>query len=256
MAATPSLLPSLPQALRLAVRLALQVAAALFLASIAWVLAYRWVPPPATFLMLERRAHAPEGRGYYGIRPAGERRIKYRFCTLDEVAPSVPLALVAAEDQRFLLHHGFDFEAISRAARRNWDRAEGKPVVGGSTISQQVAKNVFLWPGRSYVRKGAEAYFTLLIEVLWPKRRIMEMYLSVAEMGDCTFGVEAASRRYFGKPAAEVSPAEAALLAGVLPNPLRFRAENPGPQARAKQRRVLHNMRALGGVRFIREMLD
>ena len=256
MPALKTLLPSLPQALRLVARLALQVGTALFLTSVAWVLAYRWVPPPATFLMLERRAHAPEGRGYFGIRPDGERHIKYRFCNLDEVAPSVPLALVAAEDQRFMQHHGFDVDAIVRAARRNWDRAEGKPVVGGSTISQQVAKNVFLWPGRSYVRKGAEAYFTVLIELLWPKRRIMEMYLSVAEMGDCTFGVEAASRRYFGKPASEVSPAEAALLAGVLPNPLRFRAENPGPQARAKQRRVLHNMRALGGTRFIAEMLE
>ena len=165
------------------------------------------------------------------------------------------LQVVAAEDQRFLIHHGFDLDGMWSAAKYNWNRAEGKPVRGGSTISQQVAKNVFLWQGRSYVRKAAEAYFTVLIETLWSKRRIMEMYLSVAEMGDCTFGVEAASQRYFGKSASQVSAAEAALLAGVLPNPLRFRASNPGPVARAKQLRVLRNMRRLGGTRYVAEML-
>ena len=252
MAAAP-VFPPFSILLRQFSRLLLQVGAALFLASVGWVLAYRWIAPPATWLMLERRAHPPEGLGYYGIRPA-PRHIGYRFCTLDEVAPNVPLALVAAEDQRFLTHHGFDFDALLHAAKRNWNRAEGKPVVGGSTISQQVAKNVFLWQGRSYLRKAAEAYFTVLIEFLWPKRRIMEMYLSVAEMGDCTFGVEAASQRYFNKSAREVNAAEAALLAGVLPNPLRFRADNPGPQARAKQQRVMRNMRRLGGPAFLREL--
>ncbi|MFD2720179.1 monofunctional biosynthetic peptidoglycan transglycosylase [Hymenobacter monticola] len=248
------LIPDFSLLLKQAGRLLLQVVAALFLTSVAWVLMYRWVAPPATWLMLDRRAHAPVGLGYYGIQP-DPRHINYQFRTLDEVAPSVPLALVAAEDQRFLIHHGFDFDALTKAAKRNWNRAEGKPVVGGSTISQQVAKNVFLWQGRSYVRKAAEAYFTVLIEFLWNKRRIMEMYLSVAEMGDCTFGVEAASLRYFGKHASEVSPAEAALLAGVLPNPLRFRASNPGPVARAKQLRVLRNMKRLGGTRFVAEIL-
>ena len=169
-------------------RVSLQTVAALFLLSVAWVLVYRWVPPPATWLMLDRRAHAPMGLGYIGIRP-DPRHASYRFCSLDEVAPSVPLAMVAAEDQRFLLHHGFDLDGMWSAAKYNWNRAEGKPVRGGSTISQQVAKNVFLWQGRSYVRKAAEAYFTMLIETLWSKRRIMEMYLSVAEMVDCTFGV-------------------------------------------------------------------
>ena len=201
--------------------------------------------------MLERRAHAPAGRGYYGIR--ADRRIQYTFCTLDEVAPSVPLALVAAEDQRFLLHHGFDADALWRAARKNW-RGDGSHIVGGSTISQQVAKNVFLWPGRSYVRKAAEAYFTVLIELLWNKRRIMEMYLSVAEMGDCMFGVEAAARQYFHKSANRLTAPEAALLAGVLPNPLRFRASDPGPQARAKQQRVLRRMRALRGSVYVAEL--
>ncbi|WP_046242423.1 monofunctional biosynthetic peptidoglycan transglycosylase [Hymenobacter terrenus] len=250
---TASLIPDFSVLLKQASRLLLQVVAALFLASVAWVLIYRWVSPPATWLMLDRRAHPPVGLGYYGIQEE-PRHIRYRFRTLDEVAPTVPLALVAAEDQRFLIHHGFDFDALTKAAKRNWN-GDGKHIVGGSTISQQVAKNVFLWQGRSYVRKAAEAYFTVLIEFMWSKRRIMEMYLSVAEMGDCTFGVEAASQRYFGKPASRVTSAEAALLAGVLPNPLRFRASNPGPVARAKQLRVLRNMRRLGGTSYVAGML-
>ena len=254
MMSTATLIPNASVLLKKGLRLLLQVAAALFLTSVAWVLVYRWVAPPATWLMLDRHAHAPMGLGYYGIQDE-PRRIRYQFRTLDDVAPSVPLALVAAEDQRFLLHHGFDLEALTNAARRNWN-GDGKHIVGGSTISQQVAKNVFLWQGRSYVRKAAEAYFTVLIETLWSKRRIMEMYLSVAEMGDCTFGVEAASQRYFGKSASQVNAAEAALLAGVLPNPLRFRASNPGPAARAKQLRVLRNMRRLGGTNYVAEMLN
>ncbi|WP_260625613.1 monofunctional biosynthetic peptidoglycan transglycosylase [Hymenobacter sediminicola] len=225
----------------------------MFLTSVAWVLIYRWVSPPATWLMLDRRAHAPVGLGYHGIQE-DDRRIRYYFKGLDEVSAQVPLALIAAEDQRFLLHHGFDGNALWKAAQYNFNG--GKKLRGGSTISQQVAKNVFLWQGRSYVRKAAEAYFTVLIELLWDKRRIMEMYLSVAEMGDCTFGVEAASQRYFHKSAAKLSRAEAALLAGVLPNPLRFRASNPGPQARAKQQRVMRNMSRLGGTVYVKELLD
>lgn len=236
---------------RQARQVALQTGAALLLASVAWVLVYRWVTPPATWLMLDRRAHAPVGLGYHGI-AENDRRIRYYFRSLDDVSAQVPLALIAAEDQRFLQHHGFDGNALWRAAQYNF--SGGKKLRGGSTISQQVAKNVFLWQGRSYVRKAAEAYFTVLIELLWSKRRIMEMYLSVAEMGDCTFGVEAAAQRYFRKPAARLNAREAALLAGVLPNPLRFRASNPGPQARAKQRRVLRNMRRLGGPAYVRQL--
>jgi monofunctional biosynthetic peptidoglycan transglycosylase len=249
-----SFLTSLPS-WRTVLRISLQAVAALFLLSIAWVLVYRWLPPPATWLMLDRRAHAPVGLGYYGIQ-SDPRYVRYRFCNLDEVAPSVPLAVVASEDQRFLLHHGFDFTNLWKAAQYNWHRADGQPVRGGSTISQQVAKNVFLWHGRSYIRKGAEAYFTVLIELLWSKRRIMEMYLSVAEMGDCTFGVEAASQRYFHKSARDLNAPEAALLAGVLPNPLRFRAGQPGPQARAKQLRVLQKMRSLGGAAYVATLLN
>ncbi|RSK45233.1 monofunctional biosynthetic peptidoglycan transglycosylase [Hymenobacter rigui] len=234
-------------------RVAVQVIAALFLTSVAWVVIYRWVSPPATWLMLDRRAHAPVGKGYYGIQE-NDRRIRYSFLSLEDVSPQLPLALVAAEDQRFLVHHGFDGDALMKAAKSNMSGK--KQLRGGSTISQQVAKNVFLWHGRSYVRKAAEAYFTLLIELLWNKRRIMEMYLNVAEMGDCIFGAEAASQRYFHKSASQLNPQEAALLAGVLPNPLRFRASNPGPQARAKQRRVLRRMRQLRGSVYVQELMD
>lgn len=241
--------------LRLARRVALQVLASLFLVSVAWVLVLRWVAPPATWLMLERRSHRPEAN-YGGLLPeAASRQIHYRFVSLREMSPQLPLAVVSSEDQRFLMHHGFDTEAIIKAAQHNFGEKKGG-IRGGSTISQQVAKNVFLWQGRSYVRKAAEAYFTVLIELLWGKERIMEVYLNIAEMGDCVFGVEAASRQHFGKSAKDLTPAQAALLAAVLPNPLKFQAGRPGPQARTKQQRVLRNMRRLGGTKFIKEILD
>ncbi|UYZ60293.1 monofunctional biosynthetic peptidoglycan transglycosylase [Hymenobacter latericus] len=240
--------------LRLARRVALQVLASMFLVSVVWVLLYRWISPPATWLMLERRSHRPVAT-YGGLLPEGaSRKIHYRFVTLDEVSPQLPLALVAAEDQRFLMHHGFDADAIIKAAKHNFGE-KGGGIRGGSTISQQVAKNVFLWQGRSYVRKAAEAYFTVLIELLWSKRRILEVYLNIAEMGDCVFGAEAAAQKHFGRAAKNLTPSQAAMLAAVLPNPLKFRADNPGPQARAKQRRVLRNMRRLGGTRFIANIL-
>jgi monofunctional biosynthetic peptidoglycan transglycosylase len=241
--------------LRLARRVALQVLASLFLVTVAWVLVYRWVSPPATWLMLERRSHRPAA-DYGGLLPAGaSRQVHYRFVTLEEVSPQLPLALVAAEDQRFLMHHGFDTDAIIKAAKHNFGEKNGG-IRGGSTISQQVAKNVFLWQGRSYIRKAAEAYFTVLIELLWGKERILEVYLNVAEMGDCVFGAEAAARQHFGKSAKDLSPSQAALLAAVLPNPLKFQAGRPGPQARTKQQRVLRNMRRLGGTKFISSVLD
>ncbi|RAK70000.1 monofunctional biosynthetic peptidoglycan transglycosylase [Hymenobacter edaphi] len=241
--------------LRLARRVALQVLASLFLVSLAWVLVYRWVSPPATWLMLERRSHRPEAN-YGGLLPEdASRKIHYRFVTLREVSPQLPLALVAAEDQRFLMHHGFDTDAIIKAAKHNFGE-KGGGIRGGSTISQQVAKNVFLWQGRSYVRKAAEAYFTVLIELLWGKERILEVYLNIAEMGDCVFGAEAAAQKHFGRSAKSLTPSQAALLAAVLPNPLKFQAGHPGPQARTKQQRVLRNMRRLGGTKFIGAILD
>jgi monofunctional biosynthetic peptidoglycan transglycosylase len=160
-----------------------------------------------------------------------------------EIAPAMKLAAVASEDQRFAAHGGFDFDSIRDAVE---DRLDGGRLRGASTISQQVAKNLFLWPGQSFVRKSLEAWLTLWIEALWPKRRILEVYLNVAQFGPCTFGVEAAARRYFGKPAAALGAREAALLAAALPSPARSRADRPSSALRARAARVGREMRRLG----------
>ncbi|HRD45389.1 MAG TPA: monofunctional biosynthetic peptidoglycan transglycosylase, partial [Caulobacter sp.] len=180
-------------------------------APLALTLIYKVVPPPFTLLMVQR---VFEGKGW-----------DYRWRSIDRMSPALVQAAIAAEDARFCEHHGFDFEAMEKAWKNN---KRGGRVKGGSTISQQTAKNVFLWPARSYVRKGLEAYFTVLIETVWGKRRIMEVYLNVAEMGSGTYGVEAASRRYFGVGADKVTRAQAARLVAILPNPLKYRAVKPG----------------------------
>ena len=187
-----------------ALALVLLVAAAFLVGQVAL---FRFVPPPVTFLMLERLA---EGRGLHkSWRP------------LDRIAPALPLAVAAAEDARFCEHHGFDWAAMRAAAARN---AEGGRTRGGSTLSQQTAKNVFLWPHRDYVRKGLEAGYTALIEALWGKRRILEVYLNVVEWGPGTYGAQAAARRWFGVDADRLTPAQADRLAAILPSPLRWRA--------------------------------
>jgi monofunctional biosynthetic peptidoglycan transglycosylase len=185
-------------------------------------LVYRFVPPPVTFLMVERLAQG------YGLQK--------RWRPLSDIAPALPQAVIAAEDARFCEHHGFDFEAI-RAAAANNERRPGR-IRGGSTISQQTAKNVFLWPERSYVRKGLEAYFTVLIEALWGKRRILEVYLNVVEWGPGTYGADAAARRYFGVGADRLTRAQSARLAAILPSPLKWRAVKPGPYVARRSRRI------------------
>lgn len=208
-----------------------------FLFSLLWVLVLGWLPPPATLTMLDRRLS--------GFGPAHiSRPLGYTFVSLDEVAPAVPLALIAAEDQNFLHHNGFDWDAMEKAFHRN---RRGKKIAGGSTISQQVAKNVFLWQGRSYFRKVCEVYFTVLIEVLWGKRRIMEVYMNVAETGQGLFGVEAAAQKFFHRSARALTPEQAALIASVLPNPNKYSARNPDGRIRRKASRVRRSMRRLGG---------
>lgn len=155
---------------------------------------------------------------------SGAPPLRHHWVPSAEIAPSIKLAVIAAEDQRFPDHRGFDFKAITRALEHN---REGGRTRGASTISQQVAKNLFLWSGRSWVRKGLEAGFTVLIEVFWPKRRILEVYLNIAEFGEGVYGVEAAARHHFGKPAAQLSAYEAALMAAVLPSPRRYRVAPP-----------------------------
>jgi monofunctional biosynthetic peptidoglycan transglycosylase len=159
--------------------------------------------------------------------------------------------VIAAEDQQFPFHAGFDVESIREAVR---DNARGGRVRGASTITQQVAKNLFLWPGRSWARKALEAWFTVLIEVTWPKERILETYLNVAEFGRGTFGVEAAARHFFGKPALRLSRREAATLAAVLPNPKQFRVERPSRYVRERRDWILRQMAALGGPRYLEEL--
>src|SRR5690606_28355025 len=153
-------------------------------------------------------------------------RIAYDWRDFGEISPQLPLAMIASEDQAFVRHHGFDLAAIEKARASN---ARGRPLRGGSTISQQTAKNLFLWSGRSWLRKGAEAWYTVLIEALWPKRRILEVYANIAEFGDGVYGAQAAARTYFGKDAARLEPAEAARLAAVLPSPRRYSVARPGP---------------------------
>ena len=187
-----------------------------------WVAIYRVVPPPITILMIERLL---QGQG-----------IDHKWAPMSQIAPSMTRAVIASEDANFCDHEGFDFHAISAALRHN--EARPNKMRGGSTISQQTAKNVFLWPQRSWVRKGAEAWFTVLIETLWGKRRIMEVYLNTAEMGPGVYGVESASERYFGKAAVDLSPQESSRLTAILPDPLKWKVVHPGPYVQRRTGRI------------------
>ena len=177
-------------------------------------------------------------------------RVEYEWVDREAISKDLRLAVVLAEDQRFLLHNGFDGRSLRRALR---EREKGR-VRGASTISQQVAKNLFLWPGQSYLRKGIEAWLTLWIELLWPKQRILEVHLNIAQFGPCVFGAGAASERFFGVPPLELAPDEAALLATVLPNPKRLRAHNPGPYASERRAEILELMTTHRGARHLRNL--
>jgi len=184
---------------------------------------------------------------------AGDRgfRVDYQWRDASEISPQLSVAVIAAEDQRFAGHHGFDLEAIRAAAERN---ARGGRVRGASTISQQTAKNLFLWSGRSWLRKGLEAWYTMLMEALWSKQRILEVYVNVAEFGDGVYGAQAAARRYFGKDAAGLAPAEAARLAAVLPSPRRYSAANPGPYVQRRTGQIQRQMRQIGGTGYLEQL--
>lgn len=218
--------------------------AALLVASILAVLALRWVPVPVTAFMLADRlgALSPGGKGH---------GYAHDWVGWEHISAHAAVAVIAAEDQKFATHHGFDLESIDQALT---DAKRGRRLRGASTITQQVAKNLFLWKGQSWFRKGLEAWFTVLIEGLWPKRRIVEVYLNSAEFGRGTWGVEAASRRYFGKPAAQLNRSEAALLAAVLPNPKRFRVEAPSNYVRQRQAWILGQMSQLGGTAYLHSL--
>lgn len=203
-----------------------------FVSTIGSVVAYRWIPVYVTPLMVIRCAQQM-GRGEH-------LRLRHHWVPLDSMSKYMPVAVMASEDQRFMQHHGFDFDAISKAMK---ERSDGKRQRGASTISQQTAKNVFLWPAQSWVRKGLEAYFTVLIELIWNKERIMEVYLNSIEMGDGIYGAEAVAQMHFGRPASELTRANCALIAATLPNPLRFSSKEPSAYMLKRQTWIMRQMK-------------
>ncbi len=210
-----------------------------FALTIIWVLAYRFINPPVTLLMIQRNVERKAND-----KPAKAERKWVKF---EDISDNMKRAAVSAEDQLFLKHIGFDMKAIEKAFENN---SKGKNIKGGSTISQQTAKNVFLWPGRSYIRKGFEAYFTLLIEVLWSKERILEVYLNVIEMGDGIYGAEAASQAYYNKSCSNLRRGEAALIAACFPNPRRWTPKRPTAYIKKRQYLIMRNMKRLGPLDF------
>ncbi|GLH72156.1 monofunctional biosynthetic peptidoglycan transglycosylase [Geothrix limicola] len=216
----------------------------LFLAlNILLVLIFRFVPVPVSGLMIQRRMEAwSEDRPYTS---------HHQWVPLEEISPSLGLAVIAAEDQNFADHFGFDWQAIEKAIQHN-EKSRRKR--GASTVSQQTAKNLFLWNSRSWVRKGFEAWFTLLMEAGWSKRRILEVYLNIVEFGDGVYGAESAARTYFGKPAKRLSAPEAALMAAVLPNPRKFKVSAPSEYIRGRQGWILNQMRQLGGEQMVKAL--
>lgn len=212
--------------------------------SVLQVLALRFIDPPFTAFMAARQFEA-WGTGDWNF------RVAYDWRDLDAIAPSLPVSLVAAEDQNFANHDGFDFKAIDKARENN---ARGRKVRGASTISQQLAKNLFLWSGRSWVRKGIEAWYTVLIETLWPKSRIIEVYANVAEFGDGIYGAQAAARSFWRTDAARLSPAESARLAAVLPNPRHYNAARPGPYVQRRAQWIERNVRRIGGTGYLKAL--
>jgi len=201
----------------------------------------RFVHPLTSAFMIERRIAALV---------SGQRdfSLHYRWTPWDQVSKQLPIALIAAEDQKFPYHHGFDIDAIQDAIA---DAEDGDRLRGASTISQQVAKNLFLWNGRSFVRKGLEAYFTVLIETLWPKRRILEVYLNIAEFGDGIYGAAAASEHYFHKSPAELTARESALLAAALPNPRRYRVDRATGYMQQRADWIQRQAVQLGGPNYL-----
>ena len=222
--------------------IALWLIAGWFAITILAVLALRWVPPLTSAFMLESRAAAWLDRDF-------SYRCDYRWTPYAGISRHLKLAVIASEDQKFAFHPGFDFEAIDAAIR---ERERGKRLRGASTISQQVAKNLFLWPGPSLVRKGLETYLTLLIELLWPKQRILEVYHNVAEFAPGVNGAGAAAPRLFRSEPLRLTQYQAALLAAVLPNPKRLHADRPSAYVQRRAQWIIEQMNALGGPAYIR----
>jgi monofunctional biosynthetic peptidoglycan transglycosylase len=208
--------------------------------SVGFTVLYRFVPIPVTPLIVIRLFEQTFD---------SEKKVKLRkdWVPISEISKNVSQAVVASEDQKFLDHHGFDFDAMKKAWEGN---KNGKNIKGASTITQQTVKNVFLWPDRSYIRKGLEAYFTVLVELIWPKERILEVYLNVIEMGDGIYGIEAAAQEFYNKPAIKLNRNEAAMIAAVLPNPIRWNPKRPTAYIRGRQAWILRQMNNLAPIGF------
>jgi len=213
-------------------RIIRRMVVAFFASTILAVVALRFVPVYFTPLMFIRCAQQ--------IKKGDDLKMHHHWMSLEDISRHMPVAVMASEDQRFLHHHGFDYDAIKKAVVHNM---KGKKKLGASTISQQTAKNVFLWPGRSWIRKGFEMYFTTLIELMWSKQRIMEVYLNSIEMGPGIYGVEAVAQDNFGKEAKDLFRSECALIAATLPSPLRFSSKNPSEYMLKRKRQIEYQMK-------------
>lgn len=209
--------------------------------SIIVVVPFRWLNPPITMVMIDRYVYSNNDNF----------QLKQTWLSWNKLPKQVALAVITSEDQLFPLHSGFDIDSIMKSLRNS---NNGNQLRGASTISQQVARNVYLWTGRSWVRKGLEAWFTLLIELIWGKQRILEVYLNIAEWGEGVFGIEAASLYYFGQSAKRLTPMQSALLASCLPSPLRFNPAKPSPQIRARAIWNLKQQKRLGGVQWLKQI--
>ena len=210
------------------------IVVAFFASTILSVVALRFMPVVLTPLMLIRC--------YEQVKAGEELKLSHDWEPLTNISKDLPIAVMASEDAKFLDHHGFDYQAIEHAAKRNRQHPE-KRKLGASTISQQTAKNVFLWPGRSWVRKGFEVYFTALIELMWPKERIMEVYLNSIEMGNGIYGAQAVAEEHFNTDAKDLTKAQCALIAATLPNPRKFSSKNPSAYMLKRQKRILREMK-------------
>lgn len=226
------------QRIKLFFRLTRKVLLAFIVGSFVLVLALRWIDPPGSMVMLAWAL-------------GNEQEVKQQWRDLDQISPQLQMSVIASEDQKFAEHVGFDLDSIQKALDENRRRTRG-----ASTISQQVAKNLFLWHGRSYLRKGLEAWFTFQMELLWPKRRILEMYLNIAEFGDGVYGAEAAAQSFFGSSAQQLNSWQSGLLAAVLPNPKRMSAANPSGYVQERARKISTLVRQIGGTSYLRKFSE
>jgi monofunctional glycosyltransferase len=221
--------------------LALWLVATFFVTSLYQVIYFKYFNPWMTYKMFTNKIDLLFSN-------EKDKTLYYKWVSMDEVSSFVPLAVIAAEDQKFPVHNGFDFDAIQKAMEYN---QKSKKIRGGSTISQQVSKNIFLWHGRSYLRKGLEIYYTFLIETIWGKKRILEMYINIAEMGPNIYGVGAASKKYWNKDATKLTKYESGILAAVLPSPTKYSAQRPSGYVLKRRDWIVGQMNQLGGVKYL-----